>query len=58
MEMVTGIRIKCRVTEEAVEGEDSIIHWERVLHLTSSTLQPSHYLAIEVKEKLAILYGG
>lgn len=57
-EVMARLEEVARVTGEAVEGEDSIIHWERVLHLTSSTLQPSHYLAIEVKEKLAILYGN
>jgi len=41
-----------------VESEDSIEHWERVLALADLMLRPSHYLVIQVKEKLAVLYGN
>jgi len=43
---------------EVVESEDSIQHWERVLAMADQMLKSSHYLVIQVKEKLAILYGN
>merc|ERR1712080_12802 len=47
-----------RLVEERGEGEDSVQHWERVLALTAELLQPKHYAVVEVKEKLAVLYGN
>jgi hypothetical protein len=43
---------------DTVKGEDSVRHWERVLCQLADTLRPSHYLMVDVKEKLAILYGA
>merc|ERR1739838_1269741 len=33
-------------------------HFERVLHSLSSTLHPGNFLLLEVKQKLAMMYGN
>ena len=40
-----------------VAGEDSVEHWERVVATASTLLFPKHYRLLEVKQKLAVLYG-
>ena len=41
-----------------VEEEDVVQHYERVLHKLSSQLHPYNHLMIDVKQKLALLYGN
>ena len=39
--------------------EDSVVeHYERAIHQLSSQLHPYNYLMIDVKQKLAMLYGN
>ena len=41
-----------------VEEEDVVQHYERVIHQLSSQLHPYNHLMIDVKQKLALLYGN
>ena len=38
--------------------EDVVQHFEKVLHQLSSQLHPYNHLMIDVKQKLALLYGN
>ena len=38
--------------------EDSVHHFERVLDKYSNKLHPHHYILVEIKQKLAQIYGN
>ena len=39
-------------------GDGVIEHYERVLNQLDTSLHPGNYLVLEVKQKLALLYGN
>ena len=39
-------------------GDGVIDHYERVLYQLSSLLHPGNYLVLEIKKRLALLYGN
>ena len=39
-------------------GDGVIEHYERVLSQLDTSLHPGNYLVLEVKQKLALLYGN
>ena len=47
-----------RLISTPVHEDDVVEHYERVLHQMSSQLHPYNYLMIDVKQKLALLYGN
>ena len=57
-------RVKCELGGAAtlistpVQEDGVVEHYERVLHQMSSQLHPYNYLMIDVKQKLALLYGN
>jgi len=46
------------VTDTPAPQDGPVEHFERVLNKLSSTLHPGNYLLLEVKQKLALMYGN
>ena len=47
-----------RLISTPVQENGVVKHYERVLHQLSSLLHPYNHLMIDVKQKLALLYGN
>ena len=46
------------ITNTLRPGDGVIEHYERVLSQLDTSLHPGNYLVLEVKQKLALLYGN
>ena len=46
------------IETSAQDDEDSVHHFERILDKYSTILHPHHYILVELKQKLAQIYGN